>query len=68
VLFTWVGPDKLVLKFSKSFPINKIVLMENAKSILLELHNFPHTTSMKINSKGTTFFLGRSSNSQQNLN
>jgi hypothetical protein len=42
--------------------------LENTKLILLELHKFPHIASLKINSKGTTFFLGRSSIFQHNLN
>jgi hypothetical protein len=38
------------------------------KMVLFELQKFPTFACWKIISKGTTFHLGRSSNSQQDIN
>jgi hypothetical protein len=42
--------------------------LENPKSILLELKQFPNFARWKIISEGTTSLLGGSSNSKNNLN
>jgi hypothetical protein len=52
-------------QYSKSFPIiNVAPIWKNTNSILLDLQNFPSFTRWKINSKGATFLLVRSLNSQ----
>jgi hypothetical protein len=66
VLLKWVGPKSMI---QTSFPLFQTKLsLKNAKANLNFLQQFPNFGRRYLNSKGTTFFLGRSSNSQQNLN
>jgi hypothetical protein len=56
-------------KIFKSFPKTfNIQTLKNIKQQLPVGQKFRNKEWRKINSKGTSFLLGRSSNSQQNLN
>jgi hypothetical protein len=61
----WAGPYRLQLFLFKFQTENKLQI---EKEIFLSLQKFPNFVGWKINSKGTTFLLRRSSYSQHNLN
>jgi hypothetical protein len=63
--FSGPGPAITPIFFSNN---QNCLDLKNRKTRLPDLQNLPNFARMRINSKGITFLLERSSNSQQNLN